>query len=357
MELPNLHNPLYGHDGAISQIAHAIATDSLPHAYLLTGPQGIGKATLGWHVAAHLLAPAVAPHDDAEVDLFGDTPPKTSASLLAFNPDDPIISRMQQGSDGRFLWLRPAYDEKKKVFKSEISVDQVRSIGKFLSLTSGDAGRKIILIDSADIMNNAAANSLLKWLEEPPARTLFLLVAHRAGVILPTIISRCSTIALTPLSQEDFARIVGKNATTEMLYHLTAGAAGLALAWQSTKWQHYWQQLLSVASSDSFPIKAAQQLSGQMAKDAAFNTASVQRLFEILILDSTKLAACGISPIMDAPEYQQACHTLAKRHSKEKLQRLWAMMLSILGDADALYLVKQQVIFNLLASLFSLEEL
>ncbi len=352
LDAPDLSTPLYGHDAAQKQIAAAIANQRVPGAYLLSGQRGIGKATLAWHVAATLLTGGVeAPaHEES---LFGDALPSTAPAQLNFDANDPAISRMQQGSHSDFMWLRPVWDDKKKAFKSEISVEQVRKIGQFLSLTAGEKGWKVVIIDSADIMNNAAANALLKWLEEPPSRTLFLLVAHRAGALLPTIISRCRAVALTAPDKQAFARITGASAETEstsQLYDLTAGSPGLAQLWQRTSWQKYWATLLEISGASRFDVKKATSFSATLTKDADFPLSSVQRLFETLLLNAAKIT---VSQHVDSiTELEtQTYHHIAQTHPRDTLQGLWKETLHIFNDAESLYLNKPHLLFNMMAKI------
>lgn len=179
-------NPLLvGHDEAMAQVATAYRSGKMHHALLLAGPTGIGKATFAFHLAQHLLANPVA--EDA---------PGT------FTPRDPssaLFRQIAQGSHPAVLHLTRPMNEKTKAFKSVVTVDEIRRINRFLSMTSHDGGWRVVIVDPADDMNTNAANALLKNLEEPPPRTLFVLVAHSLGSLLPTIRSRCQTIKLKPL--------------------------------------------------------------------------------------------------------------------------------------------------------------
>lgn len=186
---PVEHADLFGHIGDADELARAYRTGKFHHALILSGPRGIGKATFAFRLAYHLLAnpnAAEAPSTLAR--------PDTSLTLFRL---------MAQGAHPSLLHLtRPAAD-RGVGFKSAVTVDEIRRVGRFLSMTSHDGGYRVVIVDAADDMNRNAANALLKSLEEPPPRTLFLLVVHSIGRMLPTIRSRCQLLKLKPLGTDD----------------------------------------------------------------------------------------------------------------------------------------------------------
>lgn len=191
--LPDIPEPaenplLFGHDLARKSLAGAYRAGKLHHALLFAGRQGIGKATLAFHLAHHIFSHSdhrQAPADLAEIDTASQ-----SFRLVA------------QGAHPGLLHLSRPYVQRDKKFKTVITVDEVRRISRFLSLTPPDGGYRIVIVDPVDDMNTNAANALLKNLEEPPPKTLFVLIAHSIGRLLPTIRSRCQTIQLEPLSAD-----------------------------------------------------------------------------------------------------------------------------------------------------------
>ncbi len=183
-------NPhLFGHSEASQMIAVAYRAGKLPHALLVTGPLGIGKATLAFRLANHLRANPG--HADAPADL---SDPDASSALFR---------QIAIGAHPSVLHLTRPENEKTKGFKTVVTVEEIRRVNRFLSMTSHDGGYRVVIVDPADDMNTNAANALLKNLEEPPSRTLFVLISHSPGALLPTIRSRCQTIRLAPLGKDD----------------------------------------------------------------------------------------------------------------------------------------------------------
>lgn len=177
---------LVGHEENVAHVAAAYRAKRLHHALLLVGPGGIGKATFAYQLAYHVLShrdPADAPSTFAPVD-------ENSA----------LFRQVAQGAHPAVLHLTRPFNDKNKSFRAAVTVDEIRRIGRFLGMTAHDGAYRIVIVDPADDMNANAANALLKNLEEPPSRTLFILIAHSPGSLLPTIRSRCQVINFAPLA-------------------------------------------------------------------------------------------------------------------------------------------------------------
>ncbi len=189
---PSENPQLFGHGEVAEMLASAYRSGKLPHALLLAGPQGIGKATLAFHLAYHLLK----------------HPAHQSAPAVLTNPDpaSPLFRQIAMGAHPAILHLTRPLNDKTKNFKTVLTVDEIRKVNRFLSMTSHDGGYRVVIVDPADDMNTNAANALLKNLEEPPSRTVFILIVHSPGGLLPTIRSRCQTIRLSPLGREDLVK-------------------------------------------------------------------------------------------------------------------------------------------------------
>jgi DNA polymerase-3 subunit delta' len=170
------------------------------HAWLIGGPKGIGKATLAYRLARFILA-----HPDPTSAAV------TSAADLALAEDHPVTRKVAARGHPNLLILERPYDPKAKRFRAELTVAEVRRTVPFFGNTGGEDGWRITIVDAADDMNISAANALLKILEEPPSRSLFLIVSHAPGRLLPTIRSRCRRLDLRPLGTGDIARALAQH--------------------------------------------------------------------------------------------------------------------------------------------------
>ncbi|MGO4621306.1 DNA polymerase III subunit delta' [Ensifer sp. 2YAB10] len=182
---PAENNRLFGHEQAEAFLAQSYRSGKGHHAILIEGPEGIGKATLAFRLAHHILKhpePAEAPETISDPD-----------------PASAIGRQLASGASHNLLHLTRPIDEKTGRAKGAITVDEVRRAGKFFSQTSGTGNWRIVIIDPADDLNRNAANAILKILEEPPRRSLFLVLTHAPGKLLPTIRSRCLPLRLKPL--------------------------------------------------------------------------------------------------------------------------------------------------------------
>ena len=174
----------------------AFNTGRLHHGWLVTGPRGVGKATLAWRIARFLLA---TPEEDG--GMFAPPPPTT----LDIPESHPVLRRTQALSEPRLSLLRRPYDDKAERLRAEITVDEVRKLKSHFTLSAADGGRRVAIIDAVDDMNVSAANSLLKLLEEPPEKVTLLLISHQPARLLPTIRSRCRELRVLPLAPQDLS--------------------------------------------------------------------------------------------------------------------------------------------------------
>jgi len=201
---PRRNPALVGQADAQRALADGFGAGRLAHAWLLTGPKGIGKATLAYRFARHVLARGRA-DADAGPSLFGDTLPEPEPAggddPLFLAPEDPVFQRVAAGGHSDLMTLERTPGSTGKL-RTEIVVEDVRNVIHFLNLTAGEGGWRVVIVDSADDLNPNAANALLKVLEEPPPRALLLLVSHNPGRLLPTIRSRCRKLRLAALESD-----------------------------------------------------------------------------------------------------------------------------------------------------------
>jgi len=213
---------IWGQDRAVEQFASAWATRRLHHAWLLAGPKGVGKATFAKAVARRVLAEAAGP----AIDLSG-----------IETPDDHRIVRLvEAGSHPDMRWLERLVNERTGNLSRNISVDQVRELGEFMSMTAALSPWRVAVIDTVDDLEASGANALLKILEEPPANTLFFLVSHAPGRLLPTIRSRCRRLDFQALDDDAMASVLAAQAPNlgsaerGQVISMSFGSAGRALA-------------------------------------------------------------------------------------------------------------------------------
>ena len=207
---------LQGLDAAAAAFAEAMARGRLHHAWLITGPEGLGKAALAHRIARRLLG--------AQADPAG--------GVMASRADDPVSRLVLARSHPDFIAL-DRYDEDGKL-RRNISVDDARRLPAFFSKAPALAPWRVAVIDAVDDLNVNAANAVLKTLEEPPPRGVLLLVSHSPGRLLPTIRSRCRRLAVRPWAEADLVRLLQARsgvaaADAALLGAMAGGSPGRAL--------------------------------------------------------------------------------------------------------------------------------
>ncbi len=173
---------LVGHANERARLSERLESGRIAHGWIVAGPPGIGKATLVYNFAAEALALGVETVAQARRLIVAQAHPRLMVVRRTVNPQS-------------------------KKLRTQIAVDDVRRLKRFLGTTAGE-GWRVVIVDSADNLNASSANALLKSLEEPPPRTLFFLIATSAGRLLPTIASRCERLRLGPLSGEQTRKAI-----------------------------------------------------------------------------------------------------------------------------------------------------
>lgn len=213
---------IIGQNKAIEQFASAWASRKLHHAWLLAGPRGVGKATFAHAAARRVLADAAGP----SFDLPG----------LRTPDDHRIVKLIEAGSHPDMRRLDRLINEKTGNLARNISVDQVRELGEFVSLTAALSDWRVVLIDTVDDLEASGANALLKMLEEPPPNSIFLLVSHAPGRLLPTIRSRCRRLDFHALDEDAMTSVLETQAPQlsaverERIITMSGGSARRALS-------------------------------------------------------------------------------------------------------------------------------
>jgi len=208
---------LVGQDAALARAARAIRSGHPPGAWLITGAPGIGKATLAYRIARYMLA-------------YGAT--AAGAEDLSVPEREPNAIQVAAGSHPGLLILKRGLNDSGKLM-GELSVHVVRKLSGFFGMTSGAGGWRVAIVDTVDDMNDAAANALLKMLEEPPPRAMLMLLSNVPGRLLPTIRSRCQRLDLRPLDEPtleaELARLLPDAPDRAALARLAGGSIGMAL--------------------------------------------------------------------------------------------------------------------------------
>jgi DNA polymerase-3 subunit delta' len=230
---PRENPALLGHAEAELELRRLAEAGRLPHAILLSGPRGVGKATLAFRLARFLLAAS-----------SWETGP-------AIDPESGVFRRVASGGHADLLTVERAYDPRRRRLRSDIVVEDTRAIAGFFRLTAAEEGWRIVIVDGAEEMNRNAANALLKILEEPPRRGMLLLVSHSPGRLLPTIRSRCRHFPLATLPRPMVLQLLAQyrpelaRSEAEAVSRLAEGSIGRAIELADAGWLALYRSILS----------------------------------------------------------------------------------------------------------------
>jgi len=236
---PRLQAELFGHDSAARQMASAARSGHLHHAWLISGPKGVGKATLAWRFARAILA-------------HGRT---NCPDTLHVPPEHVAFRRIVQLAHPDVIVIRRPWDTDRKRFKTELPIAEVRKLRGYFSKHPSDGDTQVAIVDCADDMSTEAQNALLKVLEEPPKAAILLLLSHAPGQLLPTIKSRCRALQLRPLGAEDMTQALQHLAPDvpapelEVAATLAEGAPGQAAALAMRGSVVLYQELLTLLAT------------------------------------------------------------------------------------------------------------
>ncbi|PWR25906.1 DNA polymerase III subunit delta' [Zavarzinia aquatilis] len=343
--LPRANPDLIGHEEAERVLLDAVQGGKLHHAWLITGPRGIGKATLGYRFARFLFAHGL----DAPVDMFGGPP-----QPLQQSPDDPLFRRIAAGSHPDLVTLEREENPRTKALRDEIVVDQVRDLAGFFAMTPAEGGFRVAIIDAIDEMNRNAANALLKLLEEPPPRSLLILIAHAPGRLLPTIRSRCRRLALRPLPEAEVGTIVNRLAPglpadeVRGLCRLADGSPGRALALQAAGGLKHYRALgdllAPLARRQGLDIKAVNALADRFAGREGGDL--FRLTFELLGLWLVRMIRLAATGSIDEAMVGEgaAMRALGAAARLERWSEVWEKINALAARAEAVNLDRRQVL-------------
>lgn len=313
---------LYGQDAAEQAFLTAYNAGRLHHGWLITGPRGVGKATLAWRIARFLLATPPAGDDG----LFGAAP---LPDRLDIDPEHPVMRRsMQLAEPGLFL-LRRGPNDRGDRLSADIRVKEVRRLRAFFGLSATDGGRRVVIVDAADEMNPQAANALLKMLEEPPAGATMLLVSHQPSRLLPTIRSRCRELRLSPLAPPELAlalQAAGRDPgpDAEALGELAGGSVGEAMQLAELGGLAIYADIVAAFDPPRFDRPRAIALANSAA--GATNAQRYDLILHLIDLFLARLARTGAGkpPLIEAAPGEAA--RLARMAPDAWSARAWATL-------------------------------
>lgn len=345
---PRAAQRLLGHEVAEATFLEAWNSGRLHHAWLLTGPQGIGKATLAYRIARFVLAQGAT----TAGGLFGAD--SLAPKNLDIPADHPVARRVVSGGHSDLLTVERSMNAKTGKLRGEIVVEDVRRLSSFLALTTGEGQWRVVVVDVADEMNRSAANALLKGLEEPPPHTLFLLVSHMPGRLLPTIRSRCRTLGLSPLPEATVTALLSK-ARPEMtqddarvLARLAEGSIGQALVLSDAGGLDLYHALVGLLSGlDRIDIRGVHALGDKVGRAGAEDAfVLLGRLLEGWLSGMIRSQSRGTEPREVLAGEAAVARNLFARGGLAKWLEVWDNVTRLFSQAGTANLDRKQVVIS-----------
>lgn len=337
---PPRENPdLIGHEAAERELLAAWRSGRLAHGWLICGPRGIGKATLAFRFARFVLA-------GGEVD----------AESLHIDQDHPVFRRVASAGHSDLMTLERTWNEERKRLRTVITVDDVRAAGRFLTLTAGEGEWRVVVVDAADEMNESAVNALLKMLEEPPARTLMLLVSHAPGRLPATIRSRCRRLVLDRLPDDAVSGLLARFAAelpddeAAQLARLSEGCIGRALALAEADGLALYRDLLAlIGTLPTIDVAAlhdfAERLAGRDA-ESAYRTATGLLTWWIARMIGAGARGAPLAGGEVVPGEQGCAERLLGLAGVDQWVEVWQKIARLIALADGINLDRKQVVLG-----------
>lgn len=344
---------LFGHAKAERTLAAAARSGKLHHAWLLSGPRGIGKATLAYRFTRWLLAGKPEP----EAGLFGGD---EDASPLHLAPEDPVFHRVAAGAHADHMTITRTPSPSTGKMRGEIVVDDTRRLGPFMHMTAAEGGWRVGIIDAADEMNPNAANSVLKVVEEPPDDAIILLVAHAPGRLLPTIRSRCRRLDLAPLDETSLKAAVHQrlvademdvsDVAIEAVLPLAGGSAGRAVNLLEKGGLEHFEALQGVlATLPALDIPSLHSLADKLARPTNVDAFHTTRDLYLWWLAQLIRRSAGATGSTGAPD--QIIEKLAPLLPGRNRHEVWERTSMLFEREGRVNLDRKQVILSAVSSL------
>lgn len=353
---------LLGQERAEAELLVAWRRHRLSHAWLIAGPRGIGKATLAFRFARFVLAQGDGDGDKAgSAGLFAAEP---GGDGLALPPSHPVFQRVASGGHADLVTIERQVNDKTGRLRSEILVEDVRRLNGFFAKSAAEGGWRIAIVDSVDEMSRSAANALLKILEEPPPRSLLLLIAHAPGNVLATLRSRCRRLACRPLPPSLVREVLGARAPDlepeerEELVRLAEGSPGQALSLAAQGGISAYHELLALVESlpaiDSASLHAYAERLARAEKEAEFHLALdlLQRLIaRIVRAGASSAPADGTAAESEARLIARLGGGIGPGAALDRWLDVWEKVGRLRERAEAVNLDRKQVLLTIFFAL------
>jgi DNA polymerase-3 subunit delta' len=300
---------IVGQDRAVELFSSAWQSRKLHHAWLLAGPKGVGKASFARAAARRVLAEAAGP--------------PTDVPGIETDEAHPIVKLIEAGSHPDMRWLERLTNDTTGNLARNISVDQIRGLGEFMNMTAALSPWRVAVIDTVDELETSGANALLKMLEEPPANTLFFLVSHAPGRLLPTIRSRCTRLDFAGLGDDAMTSILGVRApqigSTERqrIIAMAGGSAGRALAFAELGLAKIEDDALAILSQGDPTNARRSALASDLGKKGSGEryAAFLELAPALIAREARKLAGLPLERALDAYSKARELAAIAPRLS------------------------------------------
>ncbi len=338
---------IVGHNDFIDTINSLVASGRMPHTWLLSGPRGIGKASVARLVSAWLLS-----DQSVASSLFSDEIAEFFVSM-----DDPGSNQVFNGAHPDFLSISPELDDNKS---GQIKISQIRNMVPFMAHKPSRGRWRVVIIDSMDEVNRNGANAMLKLLEEPPENAVIFLISSRPGRLPPTIRSRCRVFRFSSLDAT-LCRDVLINAwpkidteRIDLLVNISEGAPGWAILLAESGTVDCYQVACSLLSAPKLDVSAMAVLTGKWGKGGAAGRASREGAVFCLdrLLRLAALNASGFSAVSSCAFEARTVSILCNRHSLPQLAMFHDDFLQDSAKAEGLYLDFSQFLLRQMMKLY-----